>query len=371
MNQQKSETELDAILNTIVDGVIVIDDIGNIEKYNPACRKIFGYELSEVFGKNIKCLMPDPYQRDHDDYISNYKSSGEAKIIGIGRDVQGLRKDGSVFPMYLSVGELPRDNSRAFIGIIRDLSQDIRQREQYEALQQSHFHLSRVAAMDQMGAAIAHELNQPLSAIMNYLEAGATIIERKDEGLYERLSEILTRSAGQADRAAKILSRLRRFIETGDVEKRLHNIDDLVQISLDLIRPNYKNSHIEFVVSLEEDLPHVLVSDVQIQQVLINLMRNACEAVESTAAKQITLRAELKNAATVKLGVLDTGKGMTAEQYEKLYEPFSSDKQGGLGVGLSISQSIIKNHDGRLWAERNSPQGTCFYFTLPISSLNA
>ena len=370
MNQRKPETELDAILNTIVDGVIVINHIGNIEKYNPACEKIFGHAAAEVIGKNIKCLMPDPYQIEHDVYLSNYKSSGTAKIIGIGRDVQGLRKDGTVFPMYLSVGELPREGARAFIGIIRDLSKDIRQQEQYEALQQSHFHLSRVAAMDQMGAAIAHELNQPLSAIMNYLEAGATILERKDEELYDRLSEILRRSAGQADRAAKILSRLRRFIETGDVEKTVHNIDNLVQVSFDLIRPNYKNSNIEFVVSLEEDLPPVLVNDVQIQQVLINLMRNACEAVENMKTKKITLRAELKNPKTVKVGVLDTGLGMSSEQYEKLYEPFSSDKKGGLGVGLSISQSIIKNHDGRLWAERNSPQGTCFYFTLPVSSLN-
>jgi len=321
----KPSTELDAILDTIVDGVIVIDSMGSILKYNPACQNIFGYEASEVVGKNVKCLMPKPYQKEHDGYIANYKSSGEAKIIGLGREVKGRRKDGQVFPMYLSVGELPRESSRAFIGIIRDLSDDTRQQEQYERLQQSHFHLSRVAAMDQMGTAIAHELNQPLSAIMNYLEAGVTILERKDEALYDRLREILTRSAGQADRAAKILSRLRRFIETGDVEKTLHKVDDLVQMSLDLIRPNYKN---------------------------------------------VVLSAELKNPKTVKIGVMDTGQGMTTEQYEKLYEPFSTDKQGGLGVGLSISQSIIQNHDGRLWAERNSPHGTCFYFTLPTTGLN-
>ena len=371
MSRTQPKTELDAILDTIVDGVIVIDKMGLIEKYNPACERIFGYHLSEVIGKNIKYLMPNPYQDEHDGYISNYKSTTVAKIIGIGREVQGLRKDGRIFPMYLSVGELPRTASKAFIGIIRDLSHDMKQQEQYEALQQSHFHLSRVAAMDQMGTAIAHELNQPLSAIMNYLEAGTTILERKDEGLHEQLKEILTRSAGQAGRAAKILSRLRRFIETGDVEKTLHKIDDLMQISLDLIRPNYKTTDIEFILSLETDLPQILVSDVQIQQVLINLVRNACEAVEHSKLKQITLSAALETETTVKLGVLDTGKGMTEKQYEKLYEPFSSDKQGGLGVGLSISQSIIKNHEGTLWAERNSPEGTCFYFTLPISRLNS
>ena len=217
-NNNPSDSALDAILNTIVDGVIVIDDDGMIEKYNPACSEIFGYDAAEVIGQNIKYLMPAPYRSEHDDYISNYKTSSTPKIIGIGREVKGARKGGTVFPMYLSVGELPREGRRAFIGIIRDLSKAAKQREAYEALQQSHFHLSRVAAMDQMGAAIAHELNQPLSAIMNYLEAGSAIINRKDEALYDRLGEIMTQSAGQADRAAKILSRLRRFIETGDVE---------------------------------------------------------------------------------------------------------------------------------------------------------
>jgi len=369
-NTLQSTSELDAILNTIVDGVIVINETGNIEKYNPACSDIFGYEIDEVVGKNIKCLMPGPYKEEHDGYLSNYKTSGRPKIIGIGREVKGARKDGTVFPMYLSVGELPREGSRAFIGIIRDLSKDTLRREEYERLQQSHFHLSRVAAMDQMGAAIAHELNQPLSAIMNYLEAGATILDRRDETLYGRLSDIMKQSADQANRAGKILSRLRRFIETGDVEKSLHTVDSLVHTSLDLIQPTYKNSNIEFVISLDFDLPPLLVSEVQIQQVLINLIRNACEAVELSEVKQVTLQAKLDGTKMVKIGVCDTGKGMTDTQYEKLYEPFSTDKEGGLGVGLSISQSIVKNHEGDLWAQRNLPQGTCFHFTLPVTHLN-
>ena len=366
----QTKSELNAILNTIVDGVIVINEMGIIEKYNPACCKIFGYEPSEVIGQNVRCLMPSPYHAEHDDYISNYKSSGVAKIIGIGREVKGARKDGKVFPMYLSVGELPREDGRAFIGIIRDLSKDTAQRVEYERLQQSHFHLSRVAAMDQMGAAIAHELNQPLSAIMNYLEAGATILDRKDEALYDRLANIMKQSAGQAERAAKILSRLRQFIETGDTEKKLHPVESLLRVSLDLIQSSYKNSDIDFQVSLDPDLPPLLVSEVQIQQVLINLIRNACEAVAQSDVKSVRLSAKLKNSNTVKIGVCDTGHGLSDQQHEKLYEVFSSDKEGGLGVGLSISQSIVKNHEGKLWAEENSPQGTCFYFTLPVTHLN-
>jgi two-component system sensor kinase FixL len=143
-----------------------------------------------------------------------------------------------------------------------------------------------------------------------------------------------------------------------------------MQLSLDLIQPTYRNSDIDFSLAISPDLPALLVSEVQIQQVLINLIRNACEAVEGQDRKCVSLSAQLESLTSVKIGVMDTGKGMTDEQYEKLYEPFSTDKEGGLGVGLSISRSIISNHEGRLWAERNSPQGTCFYFTLPISTLD-
>ncbi|WP_418152377.1 PAS domain S-box protein [Litorimonas sp. RW-G-Af-16] len=178
MDNDSSHFELDAVLHTLVDGVIMINGKGEIARYNPACEKIFGYKFSEVEGRNIRCLMPEPYRENHDDYIANYQSSGTAKIIGIGREVSGKRKDGNIFPMYLSVGEIPNVKGRAYVGIIRDLTLERQRQEEFEHLQNAHFHLSRVSAMDQMGAAIAHELNQPLTAIMNYLDAGVTILAR-------------------------------------------------------------------------------------------------------------------------------------------------------------------------------------------------
>lgn len=365
MTQDINKTELSAVLDTMVDGVIIISGKGLIEGYNPACEEIFGHSKTDVIGENVKLLMPEPYHSEHDDYIENYKLSGDAKIIGIGREVKGRRKDGSVFPMYLSVGELPRTSARAFVGIIRDLTSESEQQKKYDKLQLDHFHLSRVAAMDQMGAAIAHELNQPLSAVMNYLEAGSAILEQGKAGSEKILKDIMSKSAVQARRASKILSNLRRFIETGDVEKSIHDISEVIATAIDLIRPRFNNDSVELQVKIPNNLPQVLISGLQIQQVLVNLLRNAAEALADVEKKDLWVTAELDKTGFVKVGVIDTGLGMTDDQFKRLYEPFATNKAGGLGVGLSISQSIIANHDGRLWAERNAPKGTKFYFTVP------
>lgn len=365
MKHDNSKSELTAVLDTMVDGVIIISGDGLIEGYNPACEKIFDYSKTDVIGRNVSMLMPEPYHSGHNDYIKNYKTTGDAKIIGIGREVKGRRKNGSVFPMYLSVGELPREDARAFVGIIRDMTSEFQQQKKYDRLQLDHFHLSRVAAMDQMGAAIAHELNQPLSAVMNYLEAGATILDQGKDGSESVLKEIMSKSAHQASRASKILSNLRRFIETGDIEKNIHDLSHVISTAIDLIRPSFNNDGINLQIEIPSDLPQVLISELQIQQVLVNLLRNAVEALRESSGRNLLVNAEIERAGIVRVGVIDTGVGMSEDQFKRLYEPFATNKSGGLGVGLSISQSIIANHDGRLWAEKNTPYGTKFYFTIP------
>lgn len=360
--------ELDAVLDTMVDGVIMINSGGIVERYNMTCVQIFGYDAEQVIGKNISMLMPEPDRTLHDQYISNYQHTHDAKIIGIGREVKGRRKDGTIFPMYLSVGEMSGDQTVSFVGIIRDLTEESEQRVKFDALQHEHFHLSRVAAMDQMGAAIAHELNQPLTAIMNYLEAGLILLDQTTLDNDLPLKNIITQSTEQAERAAKILSRLRQFIETGHVDKKNEPIERIIQSALDLTLPAYRHQNINIISNIPKTLPMVWVSDVQIQQVLVNLIRNACEAMETAVNKCLTINAIHDPWGVVQVEVLDTGIGLDAQQVQKLYEPFSSNKKGGLGVGLSISQSIISNHDGRLWAEKAEPHGTGFYFTLPVAA---
>jgi len=359
-------TGLDSVLNTIVDGVIIIDKKGAIQRYNPACVRIFGYSVEEVLGKNVSVLMPEPDHSAHDSYLHNYQSSGEAKIIGIGREVKGLRKSGEVFPMYLSVGEMPGGTNGGFVGIIRDLTIENERATAFDELQQQHFHLSRISAMNQMGAAIAHELNQPLTAIMNYLEAGMAILDRANFSDANMLQSVMKKSSEQAHRAAQILSRLRQFIETGDVEKSQVDVTETINKALELIRLSFKNKSIDFQINVPEDIPGIWGNSVQIQQVLVNLMRNGCEAMEHSAEKNLVISARRHEGNMVEIKVSDTGLGMSDENFDTLFKPFSSSKDGGLGVGLSISQTIVDNHEGQLWAEHNSPNGTNFYITIPV-----
>lgn len=367
MKTESDSPKFDAVMNTLVDGAIMIDARGLIISFNRACEIVFGYSSAEVVGENISLLMPEPYQGDHDQYIHNYQTSAIPKIIGIGREVKGQRKDGSVFPMHLSVGEVKGEEKEtsSFVGIIRDLTEEHEAREQYERLQQQHFHLSRVSAMDQMGTTIAHELNQPLTAIMNYMNAGVTMVKEGEEADLGKLSLVMEKSSEQAGRAAAILSRLRRFIETGDVEKRMSSPQELLNASTDLIMPLFKNDNISVEYEVEQGLADILVSSVQIQQVIVNIIKNACEAMLVTDKRVLTLRAYPSKNAVV-ICVKDTGKGLSQTDFATLYEPFASDKANGLGVGLSICRTIIHNHNGQLWAERNPPQGSCFYISLPL-----
>lgn len=365
VTSQPENASLSAIINTLVDGLIFINDKGIIELFNPACEHIFQYEQGEVIGKNIRCLMPEPDRSAHDQYITNYKTTRTAKIIGIGRQVSGLRKNGEVFPMYLSVGEISDKKRTGFVGIIRDMTAEVRRSEAFEALQQEHFHLSRISAMDQMGAAIAHEVNQPLTAILNYLEAAKTLLESSDDFKSKpALINALAKSAQQGLRAAEIISRMRQFIETGQVDKTEVSLPDLVQPAVDLVRPLFKSSSIEIITEDLTQMPVLFVSQVQIQQVLVNLIRNGCEAMALTGGT-LTIRAR-STPSHVEISVVDQGPGLTDDAMSRLFTPFRSTKSGGLGVGLSISKTIIANHEGKLWAEKHADGGTTFCFSLPV-----
>lgn len=364
--QSEYDASLKAVLDTIVDGVILIDNVGLINRYNPACEKIFGYTASEVRGKNINMLMPDRYRHHHDDYISNYRKTGQAQIIGIGREVSGQRKNGDIFPMYLSVGENRTQGQEGYVGIIRDLSEDVEKTENYNRLQQEYFHLSRVAAMNQLGTAIAHELNQPLAAIMNYLQAATTTLQAQESIDKEKFQQILSKSTEQVDRAAKTLSSLRRFIKSGEIQKEGFDLLKVVKTSVKITLLGFSKMNVSITYDFPNDLPEIFGSDVQIQQVLVNLLRNACEAMESSQEKTLILNAKLVGENIVQIGVVDTGEGLSSEKIDLLFNLFSSDKKDGLGVGLSISQSIVSGHGGKLWCEHNPREGSGFYFTLPV-----
>lgn len=358
---------LDSIIATMVDGLIAIDAESRIRLFNPACERIFGWSEEEVLGERIESLMPSPYRDEHQSFVDHYERTGETRIIGIGREVKGLHKSGRIFPMHLSVGEITTGPLRGYVGVVRDLTAEVDRRERLESLQQSHFHLSRLTSMNQLGAAIAHELNQPLTALTNYMEAGSALLSRDDpnEQIRERLDTVMTRSAEQARRAAQLLSRLRQFVERGETERKLTDPRNICLDALSLVRPAFQSSDIDFRIEFDDDVPDLLCDPIQIQQVLINLIRNGCEAMASIKGPKTLTLACQEQGNSIVISVSDTGEGLPDDMMDTLFMPFQSNKTDGMGVGLSISQSIVSAHGGRLEAMSNNPHGTIFHVSLP------
>ncbi|MGB3455264.1 MAG: PAS domain S-box protein [Litorimonas sp.] len=357
---------LSAVMNTLVDAAIVIDSAGDIQLINPAGEAIFEYRADELLGRNVTTLMPNPYRSEHDGYIQRHIETGEARIIGIGREVEGRRKSGEVFPMHLAVGEMGRNGSTLFVGIIRDLTEDRRRAAEFEALQARHFHLSRVTAMNEMGATIAHEINQPLAATANYIETARILADREEVG-DPRLPEMLARALEQNDRAARIITRMRSFIERGDVSMERVDLAEVVEDALLLALTQSVREETDLQVAVAPEARFVRGDPVQIQQVLVNLVRNAADAMQSGPRRALGLDVSVdrEDAALARLEVTDTGSGLSEDMLPELFSAFVSDKPGGLGVGLSISRSIVQAHGGRIWASQRPEGGARFSVTLP------
>ncbi|HEY4114591.1 MAG TPA: PAS domain S-box protein [Rhizomicrobium sp.] len=596
-----------ALIATAVDGVMVIDDHGIVQVYNEACRRLFQYDPEEVLGRNVKILMPAPYREEHDGYLDRYKTTGERRIIGIGREVVGQRKDGTTFPMYLSVGEGRAEGRRIFVGIVHDLSaqreeeaqrlllssavdgaqvmvreldgtvrlwtsgmeglygfsaaeivgrnshamlqtrfsepierinawllandrwsgdlrhttkdgrrivvasewalyrpadgpalitevnhdvtslrqmestrgylasivessadaiigktllgkitawnaaaqrmfgytadevlglhigilfprellfeedeiiarmragdrvegmetrrrhkdghdilvsltvspirnaageiigaskivRDITEKKaaeaRYAALQAELIHLSRWNMMGSMASSMAHELNQPLAAMTNYLNTLRRVIHAPQQNP-KLVNELIEKATQQGQRAATIIQRLRDQVAKGKSEKRAEDLVDVVKEALELAAVTTKQHSVQVIFEAKDELPPLMMDRVQIQQVIINLVRNAAEAMADGPHKQMQIDL-VPEQDGVRVQIADTGPGLPSAVTDHLFEAFVTTKPQGMGLGLSICHQIVGSHGAQLTARPNKPCGTVFSFTLPKGEL--
>lgn len=362
------EAHLRSVLDTVPDATVVIDDSGIIQSFNTAAEWLFGYREAAVVGQNVSLLMPSPFREGHDGYIARYLATGERRIIGIDRVVTGQRKDGSTFPMKLEVGEVRSGDRRFFTGFIRDLTERQATERQLEELQSELARLSRLTAMGEMASTLAHEINQPLSAIANYLQGCGRLLEGIEHPSAGKIHDALAETTKQTLRAGQIIRQLREFVARGETEKRPENINKLVEEASALALVGAKEQGVKTILRFDPRADQVLVEKVQIQQVLLNLIRNAIEAMQGSERKELLVATSVPEEGRVEVSVSDTGSGLAEEIVPRLFLPFVTTKAAGMGVGLSISKRIVEAHGGEMWAEPNPEGGTRFRFTLSTAS---
>jgi len=362
----QQQAHLQSILDTVPDATVVIDPNGLIESFNLAAVRQFGYQPEDVVGRNVSVLMPSPYREQHDNYIHRYLNTGEKRIIGIDRVVVGLRKDGSTFPMQLAVGETKSGDRRYFTGFIRDLTEREEHAAQMQGAQTELARLARLNELGEMASTLAHELNQPLSAIANYVQGCKRLLLRVEDKSAAMLRDALDETARQALRAGDIIRHLREFVTRGDTEKRPHDFKKLVEEAGALALVGSRERGIKSNFVYEDDVGLVLADRVQIQQVLINLLRNGIEAMRDSDRKELEVRITTVGQEWIRVVVSDTGPGIAEEVAPQLFQPFNTSKPGGMGIGLSISKRIIEAHGGEIHVERSPSGGAMFIFTLPL-----
>jgi two-component system sensor kinase FixL len=362
------EGHLRSILETIPDAMIVIDGSGIMQFFSSAAERQFGYSEREAIGQNVNMLMPNPDRSRHDGYLARYRSTGERHIIGIGRIVTGQRKDGTTFPMHLSIGEMQSGGAPYFTGFVRDLTEHQQTQARLQELQSELVHVSRLSAMGEMASALAHELNQPLAAISNYMKGSRRLLATSSDPNRPKLENALDRAAEQALRAGQIIRRLRDFVARGESEKRVESLSKLIEEAgaLGLAGAREQGVRLRFNLDPHHDL--VLVDRVQIQQVLVNLFRNALEAMAHSSQRELVASNAPVADDKIEIAISDTGPGFQDDVKQNLFQTFFTTKETGMGVGLSISRSIIEAHGGRMWAEANPSGGATFRFTLPAAS---
>jgi len=361
---EKREGHLRSILATVPDAMIVIDEHGIIISFSAAAERLFGYKEAQVLGSNVSLLMPSPDRERHDSYMRRYLDTLEPHIIGIGRIVTGLRADGSTFPMKLSVGEALSEDQRLFTGFVQDLTERKDFEAKLEQVKSELIHVSRLSAMGTMASTLAHELNQPLTAIASYGEAAEDVLDGSESPDKDLLREAFREIAAQSLRAGAIVRRLREFVSRGELEKTVEDLPHLINEASALALVGTREKGIVAQFFYAPDATPVLVDRVQIQQVLINLMRNAIEAMEKAPVRKLTVSTALLDPETVQVTLADTGPGISPEIRGRLFEAFASTKQAGMGLGLSICRTIVEAHGGRIRASDAEGGGTEFQFTL-------
>lgn len=356
------------LLNAAVDGVVLIDHLGRIIGFNRAAEQLFGYRAQELLGSNVTLLMAEQDRSAHAGHLARFLATRVPHIIGKGREVSARRKDGSVFPAFLSVGALPDTEPPRFVGFVQDMTLRRQSEEQARRLQERLWHASRLATVAEMASGIAHQLNQPLAAIANYAQACDRLLARADAD-HEEVRGALKEITGQALRAGDIIRRLRELARHPDGRLEPTDVNVLVRDLTDLVLTDTGRHDLQYQLELGEGLPRVHVHRAQIQRVVLELVHNAVEALADSPdqPRKITVRTSCAPDGSLEVAICDSGPGVPPGVVPTLFDPFCSSKPDATGLGLAIGRTIMRRHRGTLDYRPNVPLGACFTLRFPLT----
>lgn len=363
--EREAQRQLESIIATVPDATIVITAQGIVRSFSTAAEQMFGYRAEDVIGKNVKLLMPRSYASGHDHAIERYFDTGERKVIGIARQLTARRADGTFFPIELNVGETWLGEERIFTGVIRDVTERIEAERRLSELNDELAHLARQNVMSEVAADLAHELNQPLSATSNYLATARFLIEAGADG--PRIAELLRLGEEQTVRCGEIIRRLRDFVAKSEAEMRIESLGHIVRDSIALVLFGSTRFEIEINTAIDPGADGIFADRIQIQQVLVNLIRNAVEAVRTQPIlhRRIDIHGRLRSYDTVEVSVGDSGPGLPEAMVRGNLSRFDSSKGAdAMGIGLSISRRIVQAHGGALVGANKAEGGALFRFEL-------
>ena len=371
-SQEEALSESKAFLRSIIDAspvaVITIDEAGSILTFSREAERTFGYAEDEIAGKNVRALMPEPDQSAHDGYIRHYLETGERRIIGKARHVEAKRKNGETFPAVLHVTEFA-DGSRVFVGFVEDKTNQVATERRLQETQMQLLHAGRVGELGEMATSIAHELNQPLTASSSLAGAASLTLKKVEFAGRDDVIALLDDVVSEIRRASDIIRQMRDFVRKRKTSKSLHDINKIVDEACAIAFIGAEAEGVRIITEFAEGLSPTPLDRTQIQQVVTNLVRNAIDAMQNSADKELTI-STLERNGLIEVKVADTGSGIPSEVKNRLFEPFVTSKENGLGVGLSISKTIVEAHQGELTVEDNKPSGSVFTFRLPPGGKN-